>query len=121
MATILNNVGKKLSLIEFPCGAVEVSGIVTAGAWVAAVAQVRSLTRELPYAMGTAKNKNFVSHYFMKGFSWLHTQTSRGSPKFLLLALPVLLPLSGRNFDRSQEIWSIILGEGAFPVRNEVL
>ena len=34
---------------------------------------------------------------------------------------PSLFPLSRRNLDRSQEIWSTIIGRGTFPVRNKVL
>ena len=43
---------------EFPCGAVgKESGIVTAAAWVAAVARIQSLAQELPPASDTEKNK----------------------------------------------------------------
>ena len=45
---------------DFPGGSVvkDVRGVVTAAAWVAAVARVLSLAPELPHATGTA-TKNF--------------------------------------------------------------
>ena len=45
-------------VLEFPCGAAgEGSGVVSAAVWVAAVAQVQSLVRELPHAVGAAKKE----------------------------------------------------------------
>ena len=39
------------------------SGIVTAAAWVTAVAQVQSLARELPHATGEAKKRKKEAYF----------------------------------------------------------
>ena len=56
------HIKKKKGEEEFPCGAVGLgSSVVTAVAQVTTVAQVWSLARELPHAMGKAKKKKEVN------------------------------------------------------------
>ena len=61
------------------------SGVVTAVIWVATVAQVQSLTRELPHAMGVAPQKSM--YMFIKGKAYFMTFNKESIPLVYLFAI----------------------------------